>query len=132
MTDTVRPRLDALAAALRQLHSALLDYAKSDYEFLHGKIASPYTLYNLVTNDPAFQWLRPLSGLMATLDEVIDQKDTPLSEQNVQDVRAAYQLLRSNEPRFSAFRAGFDKARGLPAVREAAAKVEELLSEHQA
>lgn len=132
MTD-IRSRLDALAQALRQLHSALLDHAKSDYEFLNGKITSPFTLYNLVTSDPAFQWLRPLSGLMATLDEVIDQKDTPLTERQLNDVRQAYHLLFSQtDTRFGAFREGFDKAKDIPQVREAYGRVQELLEAHEA
>lgn len=132
MTDT-RTKLEALAQALRHFHSALLDTAKSDYEFLHGKISSPFTLYNLVTSDPAFQWLRPLSGLMATLDEVIDQKDTPLTERHLQDVRHAYNLLFSNtELRFSAFRVGYDKAKNDNRVREAEQKVRETLESHEA
>lgn len=132
MTD-IRFRLDALALALRHLHSALLDHTKNNYEFLNGKIASPYTLYNLVTSDPSFQWLRPLSGLMATLDEVIDQKDTPLTERHFQDVKQAYHLLFSQaDTRFMPFRDGYEKAKDIPAVREAYQKVHELLESHEA
>lgn len=131
--DPIRARLDAVATALRHLHSALLDVAKSDYEFMHGAITSPYTLFNLVTSDPAFQWLRPLSGLMTTLDEVIDQKNSVLTERQVDDVRGAYGLLFSAaDTQFSDFRSGFNKAKHDPRVRETEAKVRELLTAHQA
>ncbi|AWN22441.1 hypothetical protein DKM44_03655 [Deinococcus irradiatisoli] len=131
--EPVRTRLNALADALRHLHSALLDVAKGEYEFMHGPVTSPYTLYNLVTSDPAFQWLRPLSGLMSTLDEVIDQKNTMLTERHLQDVRQAYGLLfGETDTRFSDFRAGFDKARHHARVQGAEAQVRRVLEAHDA
>ncbi|TSA88067.1 hypothetical protein FNU79_02235 [Deinococcus detaillensis] len=131
--EPVRARLEALAAALRHFHSALLEVAKSDYEFLHGPVTSPFTLFNLVTNDPAFQWLRPLSGLMSTLDEVIDQKNTVLGERQLGDVRQAYGLLFGNtDTRFADFRDGFRKAKHDPKVHQTEAQVREVLDAHDA
>lgn len=123
-SDTqVRQKLTALAQALRHFHSALLDFAKSEYEFLHGPVTGPFALYSLVMNDPAFQWLRPLSGLMATLDEVLDAKDTTLTERNVQDVRQALGLLfADSDTRFAGFRTGYARAKGDPRVRETEAR----------
>ncbi|GGL96834.1 hypothetical protein [Deinococcus aerophilus] len=120
MTDaSVRTRLNALAPALRHFHSALLDFAKGEYEFLHGPVGGPFELYSLVMNHPDFQWLRPLSGLMATLDEVLDAKDRTLSQQNVSDVRGALGLLfAESDTRFADFRAGYTRARGDARVRE--------------
>lgn len=71
---STRTHLKSLATALRHFHAALLDQAKREYEAQGGTIAGPIALWGLVLNDPHFQWLRPLSGLMATLDEVIDRK----------------------------------------------------------
>ncbi|WP_293915170.1 hypothetical protein [Deinococcus sp.] len=131
--EPMRTRLNALAAALRQLHSALLDVARSDYEFMHGKIPSVFTFYNLVTGDPFFQWLRPLSGLMSTLDEVIDQKGLSLTERQLQDARQAYGLLLSSaDTRFADFRQGFEKARHDPRVRQTEADVRAVLDGHEA
>ncbi len=90
--SSVRPQLVALATALRHFHSALLDVAKSDHEFREGRIEGPFALYSLVMNHPNFQWLRPLSGLMATLDEVIDSKEV-LTQRNLLDVQQALGLL---------------------------------------
>ena len=131
--DSVRIRLDALATALRQFHSALLAVAKSEYEFMHGPISSPYTFFSLVTGDPAFQWLRPLSGLMSTLDEVIDQKDTLLTERHLGDVCQAYGLLLSNtDTRFAEFRSGYNRARHDPQVQAAEVQVRQALETHAA
>lgn len=134
MTDApIRNRLNALAPALRHFHSALLDFAKGEYEFLHGPVGSPFELYSLVMNHPDFQWLRPLSGLMATLDEVLDARDRTLSAQNVSDVRGALGLLFSeSDTRFTDFRAGYARARGDARVRETEAKWREVLGSLEA
>ncbi|PTA68786.1 hypothetical protein [Deinococcus arcticus] len=134
MTDAaVRAKLSALAPALRHFHSALLDVAKGEYEFIHGPVGGPFELYSLVMNHPQFQWLRPLSGLMATLDEVLDAKDRPLTGRNLQDVRQALGLLFADtDTRFAEFRAGYARARGDARVRETESKWRELLSGHEA
>lgn len=129
--DPIRARLGDLAMALRHFHSALLDVAKNEYEFMHGPIPSPYTFFNLVTGDPAFQWLRPLSGLMSTLDEVIDQKNTVLTERHLGDVRQAYSLLfGSTDTRFAEFRSGYNRAKHDPQVQAAEAQVRQVLDAH--
>lgn len=129
----VRAKLEALAGALRHFHSALLDFAKGEHEFLHGPIGGPFELYSLVTNGPAFQWLRPLSGLMATLDEVLDAKDRALTAQNVADVRHALGLLfASADTRFADFRAGHARASQDARVRETEAAWRQVLSSVEA
>lgn len=124
----IRAKLTALVPALRHFHSALLDFAKGEYEFLHGPVSGPFALYSLVMNDPSFQWLRPLSGIMATLDEVLDAKDTTLSGRHVTDVRGALGLLFADtDTRFAEFRAGYTRARGDARVRETEARWREVL-----
>ena len=123
----VRARLTALVPALRGFHSALLDFAKGEYEFLHGPVKGPFELYSLVMNHEGFQWLRPLSGLMATLDEVLDTKDLTLTGQQVRDVRQALDVLFSQtEPAFAEFRKGYDAAKERPAVAQADARWREV------
>jgi hypothetical protein len=69
-----RIKLNDLAQALRSTHSTLLEVVKKDYESKHGAIKGPFAYFQLVTNDPVFQWLRPLSGMMASLDDLLDNK----------------------------------------------------------
>lgn len=129
MSDTsLRQKMQALSIALRDYHKALLNVAREDYEFLHGRIQSPYMLYSLVTNDPHFQWLRPLSGLMSTLDEVLDAKDTTLTTKHLHDAERALALLfDENDTHFAQFRAGYTKAKHDPKVRETEARWRSLL-----
>lgn len=70
----LRGQLNALARVLRQLHSALLDLVRADYESQHAPVKGPVQLFQLVTNDAFFAWLRPLSAEMALIDELIDEK----------------------------------------------------------
>lgn len=67
-----RAVLDRLVAALRELHSSLINTSKRDYESEHGPIGGAGNLLHLLMHDAAFAWLRPLSQLMADLDALLD------------------------------------------------------------
>ena len=134
MTDTaIRSKLDALARDLKAYHKALLNFARGEYEFLYGPVKNEFELSSLVMNHESFQWLRPLSGLMATLDDVLDTKGMQLTQRNVDDVQGALGLLFSEaDSRFSDFRAGYTRAKGDAAVRETEAKWRALLNSMEA
>ncbi len=134
MTDTaIRSKPDALARDLKAYHKALLNFARGEYEFLYGPVKNEFELYSLVMNHESFQWLRPLSGLMATLDDVLDTKGMQLTQRNVDDVQGALGLLFSEaDSRFADFRAGYTRAKGDAAVRETEAKWRALLNSMEA
>jgi hypothetical protein len=44
------------------------------YEQTFGKISSPFLFLKLLTEDPWFAWLRPVSQLIAAMDEALDAK----------------------------------------------------------
>ncbi|MGB5082584.1 MAG: hypothetical protein WBO23_17785 [Burkholderiales bacterium] len=67
-TDTSDP--DRLRPALLALHKALLDAQRVRYERDNGRVESRGELLDLVLRDPAFEWLRVLSALIARLDEL--------------------------------------------------------------
>ena len=97
----IRARLDEVAQALRPLHKALVDLVKADYEKQKGQpIAGPVQLFQLLTQDPFFLWLHPMSALMAEIDELHDQKK-PVEPDEVKAVRATLEALvghRGQEP----------------------------------
>ncbi len=80
-----RIKLNDLAQALRSTHSTLLEIVKKEYESTNGAINGPFAYFQLVTSDPIFQWLRPLSGMMARLDDLLDNKRDlkPLDAENI-------------------------------------------------
>ena len=73
-------RLAQLREALLALHKALVDSERVSYEQNIGTIPSANHFLKLLTDDPWFAWLHPLSELIVTLDEALDAKTkTPLT-----------------------------------------------------
>ena len=68
--EGARKRLTELRHALLKLHKALVDSEGVGYEKTIGKIKSPNHFLQLLTGDPWFAWLHPLSQLIVAMDEV--------------------------------------------------------------
>lgn len=68
---------DNLFRALLRLHKALLDDERVSYERVHGRIPSNGAFLQLVLDDAWFAWLRPLSQVMAKLDELGEADELP-------------------------------------------------------
>jgi hypothetical protein len=73
--DAIRRRLTAVREALLKLHKALLESERTSYEQTFGKIASPYQFLKLLTEDPWFAWLQPVTQLVAAIDVALDAKE---------------------------------------------------------
>lgn len=73
--EGLRQRLTELRDALLRLHKALMESERTSYEQTFGKIASPYQFLKLLTEDPWFAWFRPVSQLIAAMDETLDAKE---------------------------------------------------------
>jgi hypothetical protein len=61
-----------LTRALRELHQALMERTKRDFEREHPVVRHPAELLTLLTTDPYFEWLRELSELMVDVDTAHD------------------------------------------------------------
>jgi hypothetical protein len=73
MTDAERVLLAELRRLLLQLHKTLIDWQRADYERVHGRLQTTQLL-NVMFNDPAFAWLRSMSGLIVRIDETLEAK----------------------------------------------------------
>ena len=73
--EGVREHLIELREALLRLHKALMESERTGYEKTFGRVASPYQLLHLLTTDPWFMWLRPVSQLVAAMDEMLDANE---------------------------------------------------------
>lgn len=73
MTDADRALLVELRRLLLQLHKTLIDWQRSEYEQMHGRLQTTQLL-NVIFNDPEFAWLRSMSGLIVRIDESLDTK----------------------------------------------------------
>ncbi len=84
--------LDNLFPALLRLHKALLDDERVSYERVHGRIPTNGAFLQLALNDAWFAWLRPLSQLIAKLDELSESND-PSPRETIPALLASVQTL---------------------------------------
>jgi hypothetical protein len=75
--ENFRDRLAQLREALLHLHKALVDSERVSYEQNIGTIPSANHFLKLLTDDPWFAWLQPLSELIVAMDEALDAKAKP-------------------------------------------------------
>lgn len=71
------PERAELRSALREtskqlipLHRLLINIAKDDYAFATGAMPPPSELLRLLTEDPFFAWLKPMTALIVEIDEM--------------------------------------------------------------
>ena len=67
--------LQELRDALLHLHKVLIESERVGYEKTVGTIQSPNHFFQLLTSDPWFAWLHPLSEVIVQLDELLDESD---------------------------------------------------------
>ena len=90
--EGARKRLTDLRHALLKLHKTLVDSERVGYEKTIGKIGSPNHFLQLLTADPWFAWLRPLSQLIVAMDEALDAKE-PLTQPRVEALTQQAKVL---------------------------------------
>jgi hypothetical protein len=71
--------LEEVRQALLTLHKTLVDSERVTYEKTVGAIGSPSQFLKLLTTDPWFAWLQPLSQLIVSMDETLDARE-PLTD----------------------------------------------------
>lgn len=75
MPELKQNRLQQVRHATLILHKALVDSERITYESTVGPISSPNHFLRLLTQDPWFAWLQPLSQLIVSMDEALDAKE---------------------------------------------------------
>ena len=86
------PQLQKVREALLELHKTLVDSERVGYEVAVGPVSSPNHFLKLLSSDPWFAWLLPLSRLIVTIDEALDRR-IPLSLNEAQDLLAQTRRL---------------------------------------
>lgn len=92
-----RTRLQALRDALLNLHKALVDSERVAYEQAFGTIPNAQEFLKLLLQDPWFAWLKPLSELIVSLDEALDDPTDPLNDEPPAWLARTRQLLVASE-----------------------------------
>lgn len=83
--SAIRQPLLEFRHALLDLHKALIESERAVYEADIGLVQSPHHFFQLLTNDPWFAWLRPISQLIVAIDEVLDAQE-PLTDDSIDAV----------------------------------------------
>lgn len=97
MTESDRALLVELRQRLLQLHKTLIDWQRVEYERVHGRLQTTQLL-NVMFNDPEFQWLRSMSGLIVRIDESLDTKQSKTEPTETGPLVAAARELVAPEP----------------------------------
>src|SRR5215470_16140408 len=72
-----KPTLLEVASALREVHRALVQATRAGYEREVGPAGGPGQMLRLLTEDPYFAWLHPMSELIVDLDALLAQELLP-------------------------------------------------------
>src|SRR3954469_2796887 len=72
-----KPALLEVAAALREVHRTLVQAVRAGYEREVGPAGGPGQMLRLLTEDPYFAWLHPMSELIVDLDSLLAQEILP-------------------------------------------------------
>jgi len=72
-----KPALLEAAAALREVHRVLVRAVRFHYEKEGHRVSGPGELLRLLTEDPYFAWLHPMSELIVDLDALLAQELLP-------------------------------------------------------
>lgn len=115
--DASKQRLTEIRQTLLDLHKAVLDSERTAYEITHGPIASPAAFLQMLINDPAFAWLRPMTGLVVEIDETLAAKRPPATAKDfdrlVTDTGALLSPSREEEGFWARYRAALDRDPGV-------------------
>ncbi len=78
MTHNNDGLLEQVRRSLLELHQRLLAAERIAWEALHGRVAGNAEFLQLALRDPWFLWLRPMTALIAAMDEVfLDAESDP-------------------------------------------------------
>lgn len=87
MTQGDRKWLSEIRQALVPLHRTLLEWERSAYERVHGRMTAS-GLLEAIVSDPQFAWLRPVSELIVLIDQVLDADDEAVTDVSLLVARA--------------------------------------------
>ena len=73
--NAVRHHPLQVRSAFLRLHKALLDSERMLYEQFYGRIPSSGEFFRLVIGHEWFNWLRPMSQFIASVDETLSTKE---------------------------------------------------------
>jgi hypothetical protein len=97
MNNELANRLGPMRAAVLGLHRELLAAERIAWEAMNGRVPGNGEFLQLVVHDPWFQWLRPMTALIAAMDEAMTDEAPEAAARVTALVAAARELLHPNE-----------------------------------
>ncbi|MDX1582679.1 MAG: hypothetical protein R3338_03690 [Thermoanaerobaculia bacterium] len=73
----MKNKIKEISRCLMAVHKILLDETRRDYERRQGMRLSPQDAWRAAMADPFFAWLRPVSKLIAEIDELLATVEEP-------------------------------------------------------
>ena len=108
MNYAERGLLTDLRHALLHLHKTLLDWERTAYERIHGRV-SGNALLQAIMKDPQFGWLHPMSGLIVRIDETLENEE-PDVPADVSAILAQARMLVSPDESGTGYAQRYDAA----------------------
>ncbi|MEZ4530449.1 MAG: hypothetical protein R2855_05395 [Thermomicrobiales bacterium] len=87
-----RAKLFRVREALLNLHKELLNVERKRYEHNVGPVANEFEFFRLVTTDPSFAWIGPMTTLIVQIDEKVASKE-PITAGEVETLYAETRSL---------------------------------------
>ncbi len=94
VSAATRGRRGEVRRALLRLHKVLLEAERASYERGRGSVGGSGEFLQLVINDPWFAWLRPISGLIVRIDELLEPAQEATEEEALAALGQAAALVR--------------------------------------
>lgn len=102
------PSLATVRDAVLAVHRNLLETERLAWERMNGRVAGTLELLRLAIEDPWFAWLRPLTALIAAMDEAL-QDDSPEADARVAAILAETAALLRPDENGSDFQQRYDE-----------------------
>lgn len=96
--SVIRLQFRPVRQALIELHKALIDAEREQYEQVHGRVP-PAELLQLLLGNPQFAWLRSISELIVQIDEMSEAGEPPTREQSDGVLGLVHRLLTQTDTR---------------------------------
>lgn len=120
--------LISLRNNLLHLHKALLDFQKKEYEGKFGMFKSVGQYFSAVTENPSFAWLRKISEIIVSMDEIIDAPESQ-TQSNILALFEFTKKLLTPDPEGTEFEKKYRQAiQKDPAVALSHAKVMKIVT----
>lgn len=88
----MKAKLERISKGLKAVHKHLLDNERVAVELKLNRHLAPLEFFNMLTRDESFAWMKPLSALIAEIDEFIDESEN-VSESDVASYRTRIEFI---------------------------------------